>query len=248
MSDTSKSSNMWDDRYSSADYAYGKEPNDFLAQHYKKISGKKVLCLAEGEGRNAVFLASLGYEVTAVDLSAVGLKKAQQLATEKQVNITCIHADLGSFQLGEEQWDGIVSIFCHLPKAARTRLHHQIAGALKRGGVFLLEAYNPRQLGFGTGGPQDADMLVSVEDLTNELSGLAFEHLQELEREVVEGSYHTGPASVVQAIAFKPQRSYQVSRNRESGTHKMRFVESGGAENDPNCRLCQDSLKPHPND
>ncbi len=244
MPDTSKTSAMWDERYSSQDYAYGKEPNTFLAQHYKKISGKKVLCLAEGEGRNAVFLASQGYEVTAVDLSAVGLKKAQQLAAEKQVTLTCIQADLCTFQLDDTQWDGIVSIFCHLPKGARTRLHQQVAGALKRGGVFLLEAYSPRQVGFGTGGPQDTDMLVSIEDLTNELSGLELEHLQELEREVVEGKYHTGQASVVQAIAFKPQRSYQVSRNRERGTHKIRFVESGGAENDANCTLCQDGLKP----
>ncbi len=239
---------MWDTRYSSNDYAYGKEPNEFLAQHYSKIRGSKVLCLAEGEGRNAVFLASKGYDVTAVDLSAVGLEKAKKLAVEKQVALTCIQADLATFQLGENQWDGIVSIFCHLPEDARHHLHQQMSSALKRGGVLLLEAYSPRQLAFGTGGPQDERMMLTVERLTNEITDLEFEHLQELERKVVEGTYHTGHASVVQAIATKTLRTYQVSSNRETGIHKMRFIESSGGETDPNCRVCQPTPKPRGED
>lgn len=235
---------MWDERYSGQEYVYGTEPNDFLANYFEKIRGGKVLCLAEGEGRNAVFLARKGYEVSAVDLSGIGLEKAKRLAADNQVSITCIVADLAEFQLGENQWDGIISIFCHLPASTRRHLHAQIGPALKRGGVFLLEAYTPQQLTYDTGGPKDKAMLVTADDLKAEITGVEFELLQEIERDVVEGKFHTGRGAVVQAIAVKPVRNYQVSSNREGGVHKMRFVESGGGEADPNCRICQPVVEP----
>lgn len=194
---------MWDERYSAEEYAYGKAPNQFLAEHFAAIPKGKVLSLAEGEGRNAVFLAQQGYAVTAVDASRVGLQKAQKLADEQGVSLELIHADLAEFDLGNEQWDGIVSIFCPLPSALRQQLHQKVVAALKPGGVYLIEAYTPEQLKHGTGGGKSADTMTTQADLMRELQGLHFQHLLELERDVVEGIYHTGLGAVVQALALK---------------------------------------------
>jgi SAM-dependent methyltransferase len=196
---------MWDVRYSSEDYVYGTEPNDFLRELGAQLpTGGKVLCLAEGEGRNAVWLAKQGFRVTGIDASAVGLVKAQRLAAEQGVRIETVHANLAEADLGEARWDGIVSIFCHLPAALRKRVHRQVVRALRPGGVFLLEAYTSRQLEFGTGGPPDPDLMMDLVGLGEELVGLSIEHGVELVREVHEGRLHTGPGAVVQFIARKP--------------------------------------------
>lgn len=194
---------MWDERYSTEDYAYGKAPNAFLEANVQSLPKGKILSIAEGEGRNAVFLAKLGYDVTAIDASIVGLNKAKKLAEENGVEITCIHADLAEYDLGVAAWDGIVSIFCPLPSAIRQNLYQRLPTALKSNGVFLLEAYTPEQIKYGTGGGNTVDLMQTKQSLKAELSGLTFSHLIELEREVIEGSYHTGLAAVVQAIAEK---------------------------------------------
>jgi SAM-dependent methyltransferase len=194
---------MWDERYGSDEYAYGTKPNDFLKERHGVIPKGKVLSLAEGEGRNAVFLAKQGYTVTAVDGSQVGLSKARKLAQENGVVIELIHADLAEFDFGENQWDGIVSIFCPLPADLRTALHSKVVAGLKPNGVFLLEAYRPEQLQYGTGGGKSADTMTTKDSLLADLAGLRFIHLQELERNIVEGIYHTGIGAVVQAIAVK---------------------------------------------
>jgi len=194
---------MWDERYSSIEYAYGKAPNDFLAAHFGRIPKGNVLSLAEGEGRNAVFLAAHGYSVTAVDSSIVGLKKAGLLADEHGVSIKLIHADLSDFDLGSDAWEGIISIFVPLPSAVRKDVYGRLQGALKKGGVFLLEAYTPDQIKHGTGGGTDPDTMQTEQSLRAELPALRFEHLVELERNVVEGTFHKGRGAVVQAIARK---------------------------------------------
>jgi SAM-dependent methyltransferase len=195
---------MWDERYTAEEYAYGTNPNKFLEANLSSIPKGKVLSLAEGEGRNAVFLAKQGYSVTAVDSSLVGLNKARKLAEENGVIVEFIHTDLAEYDLGENKWDGIVSIFCPLPSSIRKQLHKKVEAALKRNGVFLLEAYTPAQLKYGTGGGNSVDVMQSKESLSLELAGLKFKHLIELERDVVEGIYHTGIGAVVQAIAFHP--------------------------------------------
>ncbi|MPQ75820.1 cyclopropane-fatty-acyl-phospholipid synthase family protein [Hydrogenovibrio sp. JE_KL2] len=192
---------MWDDRYAVDEYVYGTSPNTFLAEHYQQLPKGKVLCLAEGEGRNAVFLAEQGYDVTAVDNSAVGLEKAQKLAQQRGVAIETVVADLAHFDLGQSKWDGIVSIFCHLPPAMRQGVHAQIANALKPNGIFLLEAYCPKQLEYKTGGPQVVEMTVSLENLENEIQGLDCLMMHETERDVSEGTFHSGLGAVVQLIA-----------------------------------------------
>ena len=194
---------MWDERYSAEEYAYGTTPNEFLVEKVSCIPKDKVLSLAEGEGRNAVFLAKQGYAVTAVDASLVGLNKARKLAEENGVVVEFIHADLADYDLGENKWDGIVSIFCPLPSSLRKALYKKVVAGLKQDGVFLLEAYTPDQLKHGTGGGNSVDVMQTKESLRFELAGLEFNHLTELERDVREGVYHTGIGSVVQAIATK---------------------------------------------
>jgi 2-polyprenyl-3-methyl-5-hydroxy-6-metoxy-1,4-benzoquinol methylase len=116
---------MWDQRYGGEEYAYGTAPNEFLVAMAPRLPMGRVLCLGEGEGRNAVWLAGRGYEVTAVDASRVGLEKAERLAAERGVTITTVHADLAKHDIDPDAWDGILSIFCHLPPALRADVHHR---------------------------------------------------------------------------------------------------------------------------
>lgn len=198
---------MWDTRFSEPGFAYGTEPNDFLKAEYARIpQGGKVLCLAEGEGRNGVFLARMGYEVTAVDQSAVGLEKAKELAGRHQVDITTVVADLAGYSLGTSRWDGIVSIAAHVPPPMRKDIHRQVVQSLRPGGIFLLEAYTPRQLEMeGMGGPPPSmkDLLMSLEELKSELAGLDILIGREVDRDIREGRYHRGNSAVVQLIALK---------------------------------------------
>lgn len=194
---------MWDERYAQAGYAYGTEPNDFLVAHAAQIPPGRVLCLAEGQGRNAVWLAQQGYEVTAVDLSVVGLAKAQELAAERRVSITTVQADLANYVIEPGAWTGIVSIFCHLPVPLRQRLYNQVATGLRPGGVFLLEAYTPKQLAYGTGGPTSIELLVPLTAVRAELTGLEWEIAREVGREIYEGRCHTGHSAVVQLLGRK---------------------------------------------
>jgi SAM-dependent methyltransferase len=191
---------MWDQRYSAAEYIYGTEPNDFLAARVDAIPAGPVLELGCGQGRNAVFLAGRGYDVTAVDQSAAGLRKAERLAAERGVSLTTVQADLGAFAIEPGHWAGVVSIFCHLPRAVRLPLYAGVVRGLRPGGVLLLEAYTPAQIGRGTGGPSDPEMMMSLDRLKEELPGLEWVVAEEKEREVREGSFHTGLASVVQFI------------------------------------------------
>lgn len=209
MKHSPKASNpasIWDERYSAEEYIYGTKPNQFLASAADRIPGGRVLCLAEGEGRNGVFLANRGYDVTAVDASGVGLQKARRLAHARGVEIETIVADLDEFDIGENRWQGIVSIFCHVPPAVRKSLHKKVVAGLKPNGVLILEAYRPRQLEYATGGPPVAELTMTLAELKQELAGLDFQHAMELDRDIVEGRYHTGIGAVVQLIAVKPAR------------------------------------------
>lgn len=194
---------MWDERYSGETYAYGKQPNDFLLDTYKQIPPGRVLCLAEGEGRNAVFLAEQGFQVLAVDASSVGMAKAKRLAQEKGVQLQTRVADLNDFVIEPESWDGIVSIFCHLPPDQRRRLHRQVVQGLRPGGVFILEAYTPEQLVYKTGGPPVAELTMRLADVRQEINGLEICHGVERVREIHEGEYHNGAGAVLQLVAVR---------------------------------------------
>ena len=194
---------FWDDRYRREDYAYGTEPNDFLRGEAARIPAGRVLCLADGEGRNGVFLASLGHAVTSVDLSAEGLRKAERLARQRGVTLDLVQADLAEYDLEANAFSGIVSIFAHLPVAARKRLYTQIPRALVAGGAFVLESYRPEQLAFATGGPRDAALLPTLVELTTELAALELVVARDTEREIHEGTFHDGQSATVQIVAVK---------------------------------------------
>ena len=194
---------MWNERYSSESFAYGTKANDFLVSMIDRLPTGKILCLAEGEGRNAVWLAQQGNEVTAVDASDVGLQKADRLAKMRGVEITTVHADLADYDIGTQKWDAIISIFCHLPPGLRQDVHRRCVAGLRDDGMILLEAYTPSQLEYKTGGPPVAEMMMDMRSLRSELNGLRFLHLRECVRDIHEGEFHEGKGAVVQVLAMK---------------------------------------------
>lgn len=195
--------NKWNERFSKEGYAYGGEANEFLKNTINLLPKGRILCLGEGEGRNALFLAMAGYNVTAVDISEVGLQKTRKRAEEKNVTIQTIQADLTEFDLGNEEWQGIVSIYCHLHKKDRITLHRQCVKALSKNGVFIMESYSTNQLKYETGGPKILDLLLDLKEVKDELNDLEFKIAREREREIIEGDYHTGMGSVIQIAAVK---------------------------------------------
>jgi hypothetical protein len=193
---------MWNERYAVDEYVYGTEPNAFLAEHASMLKGP-VLSLAEGEGRNAVFLATRGLEVHCVDGSDVGLAKARQLAQSRNVTIYTEATDLAVFEPEAGRYGSVISISAHLPSAIRARLYPLVERSLQPGGIVLLEAYSEAQLPRETGGPKDIDLLMRIAKIEREFPNLEPILLQERNREVNEGTYHTGVASVVQFIGRK---------------------------------------------
>ncbi|RIK99282.1 MAG: SAM-dependent methyltransferase [Burkholderiales bacterium] len=196
---------FWNARYAGEDYAYGTEPNDFLAAQAALLpAGLPVLCLADGEGRNGVWLAGRGFEVTSVDVAQQGLDKAQALAQRAGVSLRTVRADVMQYELGENRWGAIVSIFLHLPQRARAALLARCVRALAPGGVLVFEAYGKRQPEFGTGGPPEPELLARLDDLIDELAGCEIVHRFDGVRAVHEGAHHSGDAHVVQVVARKP--------------------------------------------
>lgn len=192
---------FWNTRYGGAegDYVFGTTPNDFLAACAHSIPDGPVLCLAEGEGRNAVHVASLGHAVTAVDQSSVGLNKAKYLAARQEVELTTVVADLADYPIAPRAWAAVVSIFCHLPLPLRRQVHAQAAAGLFPGGLIILEAYTPAQIDFKTGGPiKNPELLMRLDEVKAEFPGVHWQVAHEIERQVVEGSGHTGRAAVLQ--------------------------------------------------
>ena len=193
---------MWNERYAAKEYIYGLDPNTFLVENSQLLKGP-VLSLAEGEGRNAVYLATLGLSVTGVDGSEVGLAKAQSLAKSKKVEISTIVSDLERFEPEPNSYGSVISISAHLPSNVRKVIYPRIERCLIEGGIILLEAYSESQLERSTGGPKDIDMLMSKIKIEREFSNFEILLLQEIEREVKEGTFHNGLASVVQFIGRK---------------------------------------------
>ena len=193
---------MWNERYAGSEFAYGTEANSFLVQNAKLLTSP-VLSLAEGEGRNAVFLASLGLDVLGVDASDVGLAKAQKLAALRGLTIRTEVANLASYEPPENHYGSVISIWAHLPSHVRNRFYPLVERSLKPGGIVLFESYTKAQLSRNTGGPKDPDLLLDLSELVKHFPNCEPIIAQEIEREIIEGRFHTGLASVVQFIARK---------------------------------------------
>ena len=203
MSHTS-SGQTWDERYGEEGWAFGTEPNDFLREVLPRLPVGDVLVMGDGEGRNGVYLAGCGHRTVTVDLSPVGVAKARALAAERGVEIDARVADLSDFDMGAEQWDAVVSIFCHLPPALRASVHSRVRAALRPGGRFVLESYTAANIGRGVGGPQSSDMTLELAELERDFMGWTLEVHRDVERPVVEGRYHSGLSATVQFVAVKP--------------------------------------------
>lgn len=195
---------FWNGRFSEPGYAYGEHPNDFLREQAAVLPSGQALCLAEGEGRNAVHLAQLGHLVVAQDLSSVGLAKAKRLAASHGVTIETLCCDLAAFEPPPDSADLVACIWMHLPLPLRAETHRRAVTAVRPGGHLILEAYTPRQLQFGTGGPPSEALLIEPEVLRWELTGLELLVLEERERWIEEGPYHRGQSAVVQVLGRKP--------------------------------------------
>jgi 2-polyprenyl-3-methyl-5-hydroxy-6-metoxy-1,4-benzoquinol methylase len=195
--------NSWHERFSTDEYIYGKEPNGFLVEAAQQFPKGKVLCIAEGEGRNSVYLASLGLDVTAWDYAPAGLEKTKKLADEKGVVVKTELQDLADVLWEEEQWDAIVHIFGHFPKNVMDRTLAGIKKALKPGGFYISELYTKEQLRYGTGGPRIEEMLCNPVEMLEKFDGYFVKHFHIGEVNRVEGQLHTGTAHVVQSIFQK---------------------------------------------
>ncbi|MCB9655838.1 MAG: class I SAM-dependent methyltransferase [Deltaproteobacteria bacterium] len=194
---------FWNERFGSDEYAYGTAPNTFIAEEADRIPPGRVLCLAEGEGRNAVFLATRGHTVTAVDFSRAGLEKTERLARARGVTVELVEADLATYVLPQGAFAGIVSVYAHVPPEVRRRIHKEVTEALQPGGVFLLEGYSVGQLERSTGGPKDKSLLLTVDEVQEELQPLETPVAREVDRDIQEGRFHSGLSLTVQIVAVR---------------------------------------------
>lgn len=197
---------FWDIRYASPDYVFGTVPNAYLMAHHALFRpGQKVLAVADGEGRNGVWLASRGMAVTSVDFSEHALAKAQALAQMQGVAIETVLADVISWNWPEEEFDHVIAIFVQLAPEHRCRVHRQMLRALRPGGYLLMESFHPEQLDYDSGGPKDPDRLYTAVMLREDMAGADFIELAEVEVELDEGPAHQGLASVTRALIRRPE-------------------------------------------
>lgn len=196
---------FWDNRYAEAAYAYGTKPNVYFKNQLDAIpTPGRLLLLAEGEGRNAVYAAQQGWQVTAVDFSEKARGKALALAAENDVHFEYLIANIQDYNLvGNGPWDAIGLIYAHFPPELRVSIHHKCTKALKKDGRVILEAFNRKQLGRLSGGPQDIDLLYSKIMLEEDFDGLEMLEATESTTFLSEGEGHAGLAEVVRFLLKK---------------------------------------------
>lgn len=196
---------VWNERYAGDDYHFGTEPNAFLrSQHALLKPGMSCLAVADGEGRNGVWLAERGLQVLAVDSSPVAQAKAQKLAAQRGVQLHYALADLTQWEWGESRFDAVVAIFIQFaPPGARERMFAEMQRCLKPGGLLLLQGYTPRQLQYKTGGPSQVENLYTEALLRQEFSGMDILHLAEHDSVIQEGAGHSGMSALIDLVARK---------------------------------------------
>ena len=196
---------IWNERYAGDDYHFGTEPNAFLVSQQALLRpGMRCLAVADGEGRNGVWLAELGLEVLSVDSSHVAQAKAKKLAHERGVAMLFEQVDLLQWDWGEDDYDAVVAIFIQfVTSPEREQMFAAIKRCLKPGGLLLLQGYTPRQLEFGTGGPSQAANLYTEAMLRGEFANMEIVHLREHDSEIREGAGHSGMSALIDMVARK---------------------------------------------
>jgi 2-polyprenyl-3-methyl-5-hydroxy-6-metoxy-1,4-benzoquinol methylase len=198
----------WNDRYSKDEFAYGEEPNNYLKEQLEKLTTGTILFPAEGEGRNAVFAAKLGWKVSAFDISAEGKNKALRLAAAKYVSIDYQVGELQTLNFRTKAFDAIALIYAHFPADIKSFYHKLLDKYLRKGGIIIFEAFSKRHLGYiarneNVGGPKDIEMLFSIDEIKADFDNYEILELEEKEIELREGSFHNGLGSVIRFAGRK---------------------------------------------
>ena len=193
---------FWNSKFSRDGFLYGLKPNAFIASKIKSMPrDAKVLCLGEGEGRNAIFLAKRGFKVTAIDASNIGLEKLEKRAKEENLDIKTICMDLNEWQV-DEKYDVIVASYLHMYKSERVELFNKIEESLSMDGFFVGEFFSTKQLSYNSGGPKDEELLYTVDDF-NKNFAFCIKEVKELITILDEGKGHQGEACVIRAFIEK---------------------------------------------
>ncbi len=198
----------WNERYSKQEFAYGEEPNNYLKEQLEKFTVGTILFPAEGEGRNAVFAAKLGWTVSAFDISAQGKNKALRLAESNNVKIDYQVGELNSLKYADNHFDAIALIYAHFPAAIKSQLHKALRKLLRKDGVIIFEAFSKKHLEYATvnekvGGPKDLAQLFSIEEIKSDFENFEILELEEKEIELKEGLFHNGTGMVIRFIGRK---------------------------------------------
>lgn len=196
-----QSKNPWDQRYADEEFHYGKEPNEFFKREIDKLKPGKLLLPAEGEGRNAVYAAKLGWDVVAFDSSVEGQKKAYRLAKEQGVEIEYQLKSYEEFTAEENSFDMLAFIYAHNPN--RQQNHRKLARFVKPGGKILLEGFSKEQLQYGTGGPPVLQLLFSEEEIKEDFKDLTEIKVEKVVKHLSEGKHHLGDSSIIQLLGEK---------------------------------------------
>ncbi|MFC2116213.1 class I SAM-dependent methyltransferase [Bacteroidota bacterium] len=196
--------NFWDQRYSEPGFAYGREPNDFFRHIIDELSPGKLLLPGEGEGRNAIYAASRGWEVTAFDQSRIAREKALNWAGEMGLQLEYLLADISAFTCAFPEYDLIAMVYIHLPPSIRHMVHQKLTACIKPGGIIIMECFHKSQLNYGTGGPPVEELLYLEEDLMTDFSQLEITKCEQQILDIHEGEYHSGKSSIIRLIAQKP--------------------------------------------
>ncbi len=198
----------WNERYSNHEFAYGEQPNNYLKEQLEKLDPGTILFPAEGEGRNAVFAATLGWKVFAFDISSAGKRKALRLAEINKVTINYMVGELQALNYSAEQFDAIALIYAHFPAEIKSIYHNTLDGYLRTGGTVIFEAFSKRHLDYNSknekvGGPKDIAMLFSIDELKSDFGNYEIVELEEKEIELSEGLFHNGQGSVIRFVGRK---------------------------------------------
>ncbi|MBX2984647.1 MAG: class I SAM-dependent methyltransferase [Bacteroidia bacterium] len=199
---------FWNERFAQTAYVYGEAPNEFVKSKLKGMKAGKVLFPCEGEGRNAVYAATLGWDVCAFDQSEEGKKKAELLAQRHNVKFDYKISDIENAEYPAESFDALVLVFAHFPSAVRRKFHKTLTSFVKKGGCLILEGFDKKHIANQAvnphaGGPKDVDMLFDINELKTDFEGFKFVEIAEVVDNLNEGDYHKGKSNLVRVFAIK---------------------------------------------